>query len=38
MFFQMFGTILSHPLLGWLVDMDYDFFSIDTLSPIPVYG
>jgi len=37
-FKNMFGIIPSRPAAGELVDMQYDFTSLDTILPHPVYA
>lgn len=37
-FTQMFGPMPKRPDKGGVVDMDYDFSSVDTLLPHPVYA
>lgn len=37
-FTQMFGSMPKRPDKGGVVDMDYDFSSVDTLLPHPVYA
>ncbi|MBD5155225.1 MAG: hypothetical protein HDT15_09200 [Oscillibacter sp.] len=37
-FTQMFGSMPKRPDKGGVVDMDYEFSSVDTLLPHPVYA
>ena len=37
-FFKMFGNIPKRPAKGCVVDMDYDFSSINKVMPHPVYA
>lgn len=37
-FIEMFGSIPKRPGKGCIVDMEYDFSTIDTILPHPVYA
>lgn len=37
-FVEIFGMIPKRPVKGGIIDMDYDFATIDQILPHPVYG